>query len=202
VSNYITLDEFKNTAELIGTSFADYDIPMAIGAASKGIDEYCGRVFDQSSGTQQMFYEWNGGRCIPTDDIVSLGTVEVDYDRNGTYETTWAQGTAFMLEPYNAAFFGKPYEQLGLLPSAVYYRPLWYPPLIRITGVFGFPAVPAPVKEATTILASRFLRRAREAPFGIVGLGIDSGAVRISKVDPDIAFMLESFVKGQGALAA
>lgn len=202
MSVYVTLDEFKNTAELTGTNFADYDIPMALAAASRGIDEYTGRIFYTSSSTQQMFYEWGGSRCLHTDDIVSLGTVQVDFDRDGTYETTWTQDTDFKLEPYNAAFFGKPYEELGLLPRAIYYKPYWYPALVRITGTFGWSAVPSPVKQATTILASRLLRRAREAPFGVVGLGIDGAAVRISKADVDVAFLLEPFLKGQGVMAA
>lgn len=201
-SDYLTLTELKNTAELSSFQFADYDAQRAITSACRGIDEYTGRYFYTSSGTQQMLYEWHGARCVEIDDLVSLGTVEVDYDRNGTYETTWTQGTSFLLEPYNAAFTGKPYEELGLLPLAVYHRPTWYPALIRVTGTFGWPAVPEPVKEAATILATRFLRRAREAPFGVVGIGIDSTAVRISKVDSDMAFLLDPFVKGHGALAA
>lgn len=200
-NDYITLAELKNTAELVGFSFADYDAQMAITAASKGIDEYTGRVFYASSGTQQMFYEWKGERCIETDDIVSLGTVQVDFDRDGTYETTWVANTDFKLEPYNASFRGKPYEELGLLPRASYVRPVWYPALIRVTGTFGWPAVPAQVKQATTIMATRLLRRAREAPFGVVGLGVDNTAVRISKVDVDVAFLLDELVKGQGVMA-
>src|SRR4051812_8834324 len=112
MSDYITLAEFKNTAELVGFSFADYDAQIAIAAASRGIEEYTGRVFYSSSGTQQMLYEWHGERCIETDDIVSLGAVQVDFDRNGTYETTWTSGTDFLLEPYNASFRGRPYEEL------------------------------------------------------------------------------------------
>lgn len=201
VNDYITLAELKNTAEISNVTFLDYDAQVAITAASKGIEEYTGRVFYSSSGTQQMFYEWSGARCIETDDIVSLGTVQVDYDRDGTYETTWVSGTDFRLEPYNASFRGKPYEELGLLPRAVYYRPTWYPALIKVTATFGWPAVPAQVKQATTILAIRLLRRAREAPFGVVGLGIDNTAVRISKVDADVAFLLDELVKGHGVMA-
>ena len=71
-----------------------------------------------------------------------------------------------------------------------------------MTGVFGWSEVPAPVKQATTIMATRLLRRAREAPFGVVGLGLDNAPVRIAKIDPDVAFLLNPFVKGGGVLAA
>lgn len=200
-SDYLTVQEFKYTGE-ISSTFADADIQLAITAASRGIDEYTDRFFYTSSGTQQMLYEWCGERTIAINDVITVGTVDVDYDRNGTYETVWSQGTHFMLEPYNAAFQNKPYEEMELLPMALYYRPIWWPPLVRVTGQFGWPAVPAPVKEATTILATRLLRRAREAPFGVVGLGIDNTAVRISKVDADVAFLLDPYLKGDGVLAA
>jgi hypothetical protein len=76
------------------------------------------------------------------------------------------------------------------------------PSSVAVTGQFGWPAVPAQVIEATTILATRLLRRAREAPFGVVGLGIDGAAVRISRFDPDVGFLLDPLVKGSGVLAA
>jgi hypothetical protein len=57
--------------------------------------------------------------------------------------------------------------------------------------------VPAQVKEATSILAARLIRRMREAPFGVVVVGgIDVGAAaRIARVDPDVRFLLEPFTR-------
>lgn len=201
--DYLTMDEWKATAEMTQFNFADADVSVAVSAASRGIDEYTGRFFYQdSSATVDRLYEWRGQSCLPIDDAVTVGTVTVDYDRDGVYETPWAQGTSFLLQPYNAALQGKPYEELQLLPLAGWYRPTWYPALVKVTGQFGWPAVPAQVKEATSILATRLLRRSREAPFGVVGLGLDNVAVRISRTDPDLAFLLDPFVKGSGALAA
>src|SRR6185369_12138074 len=156
-SDYISLTEFKVTAELAQTNFADYDAQRAITSASRGIDEYTGRFFYQSGTAQQMVYEWCGGPCIEVDDIVTLGTVTVDYNRDGVYETTWTQGTDFLIAPYNAAFTSKPYEELELLPNARYHRPIPYPALVKVTATFGWPEVPEPVKQATSILAARLL---------------------------------------------
>jgi hypothetical protein len=52
------------------------------------------------------------------------------------------------------------------------------------------------VQEATGLLATKLLRRVREAPFGIVALGIDpAAAMRIAKVDPDVAFLLGPYTR-------
>jgi len=44
------------------------------------------------------------------------------------------------------------------------------------------------------------LKRAREAPFGIQSVGIDGVAVRISRTDPDLMFLLNSYVRRTFAL--
>ncbi len=68
---------------------------------------------------------------------------------------------------------------------------------IKVTGQFGWPAVPAPISEATTLLASRLFKRAREAPLGVFGLGVDGTTVRISRTDPDVAAMIAPYNRGR-----
>ena len=199
MSNYITLEEFKYTAELTGFSFADGDIPNAIGAASRGIDEYCGRKFYTDATTR--YYTPVEPGYLRIDDLVTLGTMTSDLDGDGVFEQTWTLNTDFVLEPLNAAADGKPYEEIRLHPAGS-LRFSCYPRSVSVSGTFGWAATPAPVKEATTILASRLLRRAREAPFGVVGIGIDNAAVRIARTDPDVAFLLDPFIRGAGMFVA
>jgi hypothetical protein len=202
MSDYITVTEFKATAELIGFSFADNDIAPAISAASRGIDEYCGRRFYPDADTTAVrYYSPTRPRTLNIDDLIALGTVQADIDADGTFETTWILNRDYLLEPLNAAADAKPYEWIRVHPASNQRFPVW-PRSIKVTGQFGWTAVPPTVKEATTIMATRLLRRARDAPFGVVGLGIDQTAIRIGRTDPDVGFLLDNFVKGQGILIA
>jgi hypothetical protein len=202
MSDYISLLEFKNTAELIGFPFAEYDAQQAISAASAGINEYCGRSFtaNTTGATATRYYTPLDGTHVLIDDLISCSTLATDYDGDGVYEQVWGAGD-FVLEPLNAAADGKPYEEIRKRQ----YSSVWFSHArgsVKVTGVFGWPAVPAQVKEATTIMSMRFFRRAREAPFGVVGLGLDNSPVRIARVDPDVCFLLDNLVRGQGVLAA
>jgi hypothetical protein len=50
------------------------------------------------------------------------------------------------------------------------------------------------------IMSVRLMKRAREAPFGVASVGFDGAAVRIARVDPDVAFLLDNWVRGYGVL--
>lgn len=196
--SYITLQELKNNAELVGVSFADYDAEIHIAAACAGIDEYTGRTFTSSVGTR--YYTPVDRWHLDIDDAINVTSVMTDYDGDGTFETTWTENTDYVLVPLNATANGEPFDELQMkrYPYSSHILPMW-PRSVQVQGTFGWPAVPAPIKSAAMIMSMRLLRRAREAPFGIVGLGIDNVAVRISKVDPDLAWLVDPFIKGPGA---
>ncbi len=72
-----------------------------------------------------------------------------------------------------------------------------------MVGTFGWTAVPEPVYAATLILASQIVKYMREAPFGVVGLGIDQVAVRVSSTNPQVMMHLDPYVRGgDGVLVA
>lgn len=199
--NYVSLDELKASAELTGFSFADYDAKIALSAASRGIDEYCGRRFwaDADATSVRYFTALDSG-CVSIDDAISVGTVQVDYDGDGVFDTTWA-ASDYRLSPLNAAADGKPYEEIQARPWMQGF-PCWQGS-VKVTGQFGWLAVPDQVKEATTIMATRLLKRAREAPFGIISLtGAESTAIHVARTDPDTGFLLDPFVRGQGVMVA
>jgi hypothetical protein len=66
---------------------------------------------------------------------------------------------------------------------------------VSVTGTFGWPSVPAPVKQATMILASRYLQRSRSAPFAILSFGDGGEASRITRSDPDVAMLLGPYTR-------
>jgi hypothetical protein len=205
LTDYISLAELKVNSELVGFSFADYDGQMAVSAASSGIEQYCGRNFSlTSSGSVARYYTPITARTLNIDDIVTStygATVQADIDADGVFETTWALNTDYLLEPLNAQADGWPYESIRVHPRSSQRFPCW-PRSIKVTGQFGWPAVPATVKEATMIMSVRLLKRAREAPFGVVGLGLDNSPVRIARIDPDVCFLLDNWVRGYKVLIA
>lgn len=214
---YVELEEFKSTAELTGTNFANEDIRQALVAASRGIDSMTGRRFYLDADANQVRYfsgadvvrgdasrrwwdgfEWlaNPGWELRVDDLVAITSLKTDADGDGTYEQTWAQGTDFTLESRNAPADGSPYTTIRIPPGGNFRFPV-YADSIEITGQFGWADVPAAIKQATTILAARLLQRARQSPTGIAGVGLDGAAVRVGSIerDPDIGFLLAPYMR-------
>jgi hypothetical protein len=61
---------------------------------------------------------------------------------------------------------------------------------VKVVGKFGWSAPPEAVKVATTMLAARYVKRTREAPFGVAGFDATGATVRISATDPDVQQLL------------
>ncbi len=200
MADYISMGELKNALELSNLTYADNEIRMAIPAASRGIDEYCGRTFSSGGTADVRYFTPYDPRVVEVDDLISATTVESDYNADGVYETTWAT-TDYVLEPVNAPSLSKPYETLRVYPLGN-QRLTLYPNSVKITGQFGWADPPAGVKQATMIMAERLVQRSRSAPFGVVVSGFDQAAFRIPSVDPDIRFLLEPYIRGGGIMVA
>lgn len=193
---YVELEEAKATIELSGYSYADGDLAVALSAASRAIDKECGRRFWlDTDNTSVRYYSPESYSLLVVDDIVDLQQVAVDVGGVGSF-VAWP-ATSYNAGPYNAAEDDEPYT---FVETARGYSFPCMARGVRVTGQFGWPTVPAPVKECTTILASRLMKRAREAPFGIQSVGLDGAAVRISRTDPDLMFLLNGYVKRRMAL--
>ncbi len=190
--NYITLEQLRKAGSWGDLPLDEFGVP-AIEAAEEAIEAYCSRVFYRS-GTVTRYYTPEDALSTRIDDLVSAATVATDEDGDGTYETTWAS-TEYLLAPYNAQADGEPYRYIEA--SAAVARS--FPALRRslaITGVWGWPAVPDRVVEATIIQASRFLKRTRSSPFGIETVMLDGTPVRLKdRLDPDVCVMLDGLRK-------
>lgn len=62
---------------------------------------------------------------------------------------------------------------------------------VRITAVWGWPAVPAGVKQATLLQASRLYRR-KDSPEGVAGSD-QWGLIRVPHLDPDLRSLVEPY---------
>lgn len=189
-NGYATLAQVK-AALRITDSVDDELLEMATEAASRQIDSHCERVFYSTSGTR--YFTPQDSYLCQTDDIVTLTSLHTDSLGDGTFDITWAS-TDYQLEPLNGVAGGidTPYTQIRAVEDYLFptYRE---EATVKVVGTFGFSAIPIAIKQATVILASRLYKRL-DSPLGVLGFG-DLGVVRVSRLDPDIASLVEPYRK-------
>lgn len=179
--DYLTLAELKATLSLSSETYADADIGQSITAASRAVDQYCDRFFWKDTSDATRKYTPIASDFVYVDDLSQAPTSVTSQG------TTLVRDTDYALASANGSLDGEPYERLVAV-AASFAR--FVPDSLVVVGKFGWPAIPSQVKTATTILATRLLRRAREAAFGVVGVGFEGIAVRIVAVDPDLRMLL------------
>ncbi|NBS93333.1 MAG: hypothetical protein EBT27_06340 [Betaproteobacteria bacterium] len=197
--SYALLSEFK-AAVNITDSTDDSALQSVLDATDTLIDLYCDRKTGFGTATETRYYTAENYQYCLTDDLVSITTLQTDDDANGTYETTWTSGTDYVLAPRNAALDGFPYTEIDTsvtwprnFPKDVYLG-------VKVVGVFGFPSVPAAVKQAEIIQAGA-VWNSRTAPFGVIGSADLGGILRMSRaLHPEAALILEPYRK-RGGLA-
>ena len=197
-NEYLTSDELKASRTLTGETFADSDITLAISAASRAMDQLCGRRFWADADTAQVrYYTALTPKLALIDDVITLTSLIVDDDGDGTYNETWTENTDFTFGPFNNPTETPvwPRWQIMVHPLSAQGTFPDYPRALKVTAKFGWTAVPDQIKQATGLLASRLVMRAREAPFGIVQLGLEGVAGRIAREDPDVRFLTGPFVR-------
>jgi hypothetical protein len=193
---YVTVSDLKETLSLSGESFADHDIEEALEAASDAVNSVCGRRFTKADAESSRLYRPTRRQRVAIDDLAEFTRIE-STDRGAAYFDDWgATGQdVYELLPYSAPENDEPFTSIALVPTCTTRRITPPDTMVRVTGVFGWPEVPAPVKTATKILASRLLKRTREAPFGVAAIGADGLAVRIGATDPDVHMLLEPLTR-------
>jgi hypothetical protein len=197
-NGYLTTDEARTYAGL--SDLADTELlDDVITAVSRAIDSACQRHFWQDADTARVFPTQSADRLTfgAFNDLVEITTLKVDRDGDGVFEETISSGS-FELLPPNGGGFAEPgpYTTLQLLNQK------WFPipggsagtgrrMLTEITGTFGWPEVPAAIKQATRLQVARVMKR-QESPLGVAGFG-EFGVVRVSRLDPDIDAMLQPY---------
>lgn len=147
--------------------------PIWAEAASRAVDDFCGRQFGLTSGTEARTYHacWDRYlRCYLAEvDDLPAATATVA-DSAGAAVTVTEYG------PANAVVKGKVFTHL-ILPIGG---------KVTVTAQWGWSAVPASVKQATLIQASRFAAR-RDSPFGVAGSPAEGSEVLLrATLDPDL----------------
>jgi hypothetical protein len=194
-ASYATVAELKTRLGNITGTAHDTRLTEALATASRDIDKYCGRQFnDAGSATSRVFYPVDSCLCKVDDFSTTSGlVVKTDSGNDGTYELTWTIATDVQVEPLNGVVDGEtgwPYWRIRAVGSLV-YPVLSYPNRapVQVTAQWGWAAVPAGVKEACLILAEETFKLS-EAPFGVLGFGafgpvrVRQNPVAMLKLDP------------------
>ena len=190
-SDYTTSAALKATLSLASTTYADADITAAITAASRAIDKLCNRRFWLDADANQIrYYTPYSLSALQIDDLVTFTALATDSNGDNTFGNTWTLHTDFELEPLNAAVDSEPWTKLVGRQNGSFTFPTGYTRSVRLTGQFGWLAVPQAIVDATTIIATQLLKRKREAPFGILALGANGEAIRLSRLDPQVAMLV------------
>jgi len=195
-ADYLTVEQLKKTRQLAGHTYADDDIGLAIGAASRGIDALCARRFWKDETDVTRYYSPRASNLVLIDDLAAVTSVASG--EASTFTDTWARHQDYDLYPLNAEADGRPWTRLE--PGAYGRCFPTGPRTIQVVGKFGWPTIPEPIRQATGILASMLLLRHREAVFGVILAGAEIGAIaRIARDDPQVTFLTRPFVRKASA---
>lgn len=193
---------YASTAQIkaalrINDAIDDSLISMAGTAASDLIDGYCGRTFT-TSGTVQRSFAPLDNYVLQVDDLAGTAvTIISSSGADGVFDVTW-KPTDYQLEPLNGQANGQivPFTRIRAIQDY-----LWPTAegeaTVKVTGVYGFPSVPAVVTQAAVLQASRIFTRL-QSPLGVAGFG-EMGVVRVTRaLDPDVAALVEPYRRMMG----
>jgi uncharacterized phiE125 gp8 family phage protein len=191
--DYVISAELKAYLRISDTD-DDAQVALAITAASRAVDTFCGRQFGLVS-AEERFYtpEWDRRRrrwVIKIDDLMS--TAGSDFQLQDADGSDVGAIDDYILEPRNAAAKGRPWTHLVVKPTSTYI-PTGIEHEAALTAPWGWTAVPTPVDQATLLQASRIFAR-RNSPYGIAGSPDDGSEMRLlARVDPDVAVTLSPY---------
>jgi hypothetical protein len=198
--SYATLAEFKSSIGITDTT-DDTALQSVLDSADQLINNYVDtKVGFGVTSSQTRYYTAQRFDFVLTDPIVTVTALATDIDGTGNYTQTWSAND-YVLAPRNAALDSRPYTEIDTSPfsSADYNFPVGYLE-VKVTGTFGWPSVPAAVKQAALIQAGA-IWSSRTAPFGVIGSQDLGGVLRMSAaLHPEARVLLEPY-RLRGGLA-
>lgn len=173
----------------------DYEIGLALSAATDAVTTYCGQHFYQL--TEARTFRPEDFWCLHIDPLVTVSSVALDFDGDGVYEKTWIENQDYQLSRYparyNANDTGVPRPRNFLralsepLPVALAFTPL---NRVKVSATWGWASVPPKVTHATLVLATDYFK-SKDSPFGVAGSD-DFGVIRVRQ-NPMVASLLNSY---------
>lgn len=159
-------------------------------AASRMVDEWCGRYFYQLEDEVRYFDSHCALELVLPEDFVSVDEIATDNNLNGSFETVWADED-FILDPANAAARDWPYTIIRVSPLSVRSFPIGRRS-VRVTGTVGWPSVPGPVREVCLLEAER-LFQASKSPSGVIASEGAGSATILPALHPTSRALLKPY---------
>ena len=188
MANYCTLDEVKSELSLDNSDYDDM-LQAMIGQAKGFIDLYCDREFDTTS--EPRYFD-GAGSVLFIDDLVSVTTLKLDEDGDGTYESTMA-ATDYILYPLNKT----PKRKIEISNDSDYGGfASGIKKGVEINATWGYSStIPDAVKRASIIQVCRWFKR-KDTAFATVISTPDIGTQEIYPgLDPDVKIILGQYVR-------
>jgi hypothetical protein len=135
---YASLAQVKRQLRISDTTDDDV-LKATISNVSRQIDQFCDRHFFPIVAVKYFETDDYSELSIPGEDLLSVTTLEVDQDDDGTYEESWASNT-YVLCPRNAAteYPSRPYWEVEVPLRNTNYFPVAGEYPIKITGLWGY----------------------------------------------------------------
>lgn len=179
-SSYIGSDDLASYFGLSSPGKDEDEMDAACAAASRWVETYCRRQFNVADEATPRLVRSYDGFTAWVDDIATTDdlVLEADTASDGTYATAV---TDYFVDTFRHPDGSEgPIIQLvttGALFQGGYTNPTARRPYLRVTALWGWPEVPANVRQATKIVAAE-LFKLKDAPFGVLGVS-DFGPLRI-----------------------
>lgn len=193
---YITLAEVKTELkiETLDTS-RDTSLTRALNSACRQIDDSTGRTFSLAGSASARVLSplgsvWcdDDGEHLLIPDVGSTSGLVVEQGSGSTY--TALSSSSYELAPADAPGRGWPWTEVIMIGGA------WSSgsgQRVRVTAKWGWPSVPDPIASAALIQTIRLWKR-KDSPEGVLG-SAEWGAIRVSRIDPDVAALIGPYRK-------
>jgi len=194
ISNgYCTLAEVRARLDIPDADTDnDSEIENVVEAMSRWIDSEIGmrRGYTQfyQIASEARYFTPVMGNMLVIDDLISVSSIKLDEDSDGTFEVTLAS-TDYHLAPYNKSALSEPYYIIEITPNASYNFSPNLQRSVEITGNWGYSATTPDVINEACILASMRMWKRRDAIFGVAGTPALGVMVVQSKITQDADVM-------------
>ncbi len=166
-------------------------VRAAIVAASREIDDHCGRRFWLDREASSRVFAGGGPRIL-IDDVGSLDDLAVAISADGSSWGSDLAASAYEFLPRNAATSGQAAWAVWGVAEAQLGSTWAWAHRIRVTARWGWSAVPEAVRQACILRAVALYQR-KDSPHGVAGFD-NFGVVRLRQ-DPDVASLLQPFLR-------